>query len=71
MCLRSQGRQESIKCKNNRYYAWKESTYRELHKTKDQHCPKATKIRIWEEPTKKREKKDSSYKVCDYIGWFW
>lgn len=48
-----------------------EKTYRELHKSKDQHGPKAPKIRIREEPTKEREEEDSPYKVCDYVCWLW
>ena len=42
-------------------------TYSEFDEAKDEHSSKATKIRIGQEATKKRQKEDSSNKVGNNV----
>jgi hypothetical protein len=44
-----------------------EGAYRELHKAKDKHGPKAAEIRIGEEPTEQGQQKYGADKVCHYV----
>lgn len=45
----------------------KKSAYRELHKTKDEHGPKAAKIRIGQESAEQGQQKYGADKVRHYI----